>query len=392
MNHGYCIKAKLRMSSFKPKIAIIGASGFVGSALVERLFFNKGYDFGAFIHSYGNAARLTRFPIRLKAIDILNYNQVNRALYGYNIVINCSKGGSAEMLNGLKNIIKASKKNMIKKFIHISSVAIYGDDPPPETKDEAAKPDPGSNLYGTYKFKQENMVFKLHTSGIPSIILCPGNIIGPYSIFLLEAAQKLLSKEIVLVDDGVYPTNLIHVDNLVEAILTAIETEEAWGERYFINEIEQTTWKEFYEELMKILGLSFQIKSISRDEVLKCLRKDKSHYGFSDNIRILVSGEFREALSMFPAFEKLNRLAYKLFARLNPNIQIKLRQKLEKPINIEKEIPGINLDNRYIKVQIRQYYHSPEKIVNKLNYTPLLNYEQRMRSIESWFRYINIVN
>jgi nucleoside-diphosphate-sugar epimerase len=35
----------------KRKIAIFGASGFVGSALVERLFFDKGYEFKPLIHS-----------------------------------------------------------------------------------------------------------------------------------------------------------------------------------------------------------------------------------------------------------------------------------------------------------------------------------------------------
>jgi len=374
---------------FRPKIAIFGASGFVGSALVERLFFDKSYDFKAFIHGFGNASRIARLPIKLEPLDILDYLQTNRVLNGCNIVVNCSRGGTPIMIKGLKNIIKACKKNKIKKFIHIGSIAIYGDNPSPESSNETASPDPGSNLYGITKLKQDKMIFELHASGIPSVILCPSNISGPYSTFVLSAAQKLLSNDILLVDDGKYPTNLIHVDNLVEAILTAVQSDECWGERYFINEIEKTTWKEFYEELKEMLDLDIELRSVSRDEVLTNLNKTKKGSRFADYLRVLKSREFRETLSVFSTFKKFNDFACNTFYRLHPDTQHKLRQKLTGPSVIEKESTRINLNDPHIRVQARQIYHSPQKILSEINYAPLLNYQQRKETAESWFKFIN---
>ena len=373
----------------KPKIAIFGASGFVGSALVERIFFDKGYEFKALIHSFGNAARLARLPIQLTPVDILDFNQVNSALQGCNVVVNCSRGGAPTMMKGLRNIVKACKHNKIEKFIHIGSIAIYGQNPPPESSDESASPDPGSDLYGITKLEQDKMILELHASGTPSIILCPSNISGPYSPFVRGAARKIIDNEIMLVDGGMNYTNLIHVDNLVEAILAAVQSDEGWGERYFINEVEKTTWKEFYEELREILNLNIELQSVPRERVLTNLKKGGDKKGFKGSMKILKSREFREAMSVFPAFKKFNAFACNLFYRLHPDFQNKLLHKLTGPMIIKEDSPRINFDDPHIRVQVRQVYHSPQKIISKLKYAPLLDYRQRKKTTGDWFQFIN---
>jgi len=375
---------------FKPRIAIFGASGFVGSALIERLFFDKGYDFVPFIHSFGNAARLARLPIELKPIDILDVNQVNKALAGCNVVVNCSRGSTAMMIKGLKNMIDSSRKNKVEKFIHIGSIAIYGENPPSRSKNETASPRPGDNKYGVMKLKQDEMVFKLHASGIPSMILCPSNISGPYSPFVMGAAQKLLSNEIMLVDDGKYPTNLIHVDNLVESILSAVESDKGWGERYFINEIEQTTWREFYEELKEILGIKTELRSISRESVINAMDKPLNGFRLSQILGIISSREFRNAMSKVPAFKKMEDFAADMFFRQKADIQDKIRRRLTGPVSIKKETDTLDITAPLMRVQVRQVFHSPEKIMSNLKYSPLLTYEQRRETTASWFKFINM--
>jgi nucleoside-diphosphate-sugar epimerase len=217
------------------------------------------------------------------------------------------------MIKGLRNVIKASKQNKIEKFIHIGSIAIYGDNPAADSGFETAIPNPGTNSYGAMKLKQDQVVFGLHASGVPSIILCPSNISGPYSVFVLNAVERLLSDEIVLVDEGKYPTNLIHVDNLVEAILAAIESDKGWGERYFINEVEKTTWREFFEELKQMLGLTIEFKSVSRDEALNRLERKQNNNTISHNARLLLSRDVRNALTVLPALKSRGRCFQHIF-------------------------------------------------------------------------------
>lgn len=375
----------------RKKIAVFGASGFVGSALCERLFFEGEYPFVALIHKFGGAERIARFPIEIAPVDILGYSEVLNVLKGCEIVINCSRGDSRVMLNGLKNIIRAAKETNIRKFIHLSSVAIYGDDPPTESGDERCVPDPKGNLYGVEKLEQDKLVLELHKSGIDSIILCPSNIIGPYSGFCINVLERLLSKKIVLVDSGQYPCNLIHVDNLVEAMLLVLKNDAGWGERYFINGKERTTWREFYEAIAKKVGLAnYEFRSVTREEVIGALESNGRSQNLRDLFKLLLSGEFRRNLCRVELFKRANDMASNMFYNLSPSFQRYLRRKLERPIVIEKS-PDFDLKDQYIKVQIRRVYHSPEKAMKTFGYNPLLNFGEGMETIKSWLKFANLI-
>ena len=87
------------------------------------------------------------------------------------------------MLKGIESLVAGAKAAKIRKFIHLSSIAIYGQDPAPDSVTEAGKPAPVDS-YGRTKLRQDKAVLELHRSGIPSYLLVPGNISGPYSRFV----------------------------------------------------------------------------------------------------------------------------------------------------------------------------------------------------------------
>jgi nucleoside-diphosphate-sugar epimerase len=386
------------------KIAIVGASGFLGAALTERLHFTGRYPFTPIIHSFGRAWRLARFPIEIRRANILDYEETRKAIAGHNVVVNCTRGGEAVLKNGLRNITRAARETGVQKFIHISSLAIYGPDPPPETATEQATPDPGEGDYGAHKLWQDEWVLNEHRSGLRSVILCPSVISGPYSSFVFRAAETLVTNDLVLVDDGVHPCNLIHVDNLIEAILTATGSESGFGERYHINEVEPVTWRDFFGELQDILGVNYQIPSISRDEIKRAQRpRTNSDYSLGRNLKSLLSKDFRRGLCAVPILRKLNDSAYRRFESLQPQTQSKLRRFLKGPATLAKETANLEVDlsgqsqeettrNRLIRAQYRTVYHSPEKLVRVLGYKPFLNREQRKQSLEEFLKFTNFAN
>lgn len=373
------------------KIGILGASGFVGAALCERLHFEGGHEFVAFIHSSGNAARIARLPITLRLLDLMDQPGVAKALADCAVVVNCSRGNRETMSRGMANLVTAARTLRPAKFIHVGSMAIYGDDPPPDSATEAGVPTPGLNEYGVVKLRQDSMVLELHRAGVPSYILCPANIDGPYSTFTRGLVERLLRGPLPLVDGGRYPTNLIHVDNLVEAILCAVrDSGTGAGRRYFVNQDEAVSWRELYENLGRRLGFTPSFVDVTRAEVLPKLRPRPVPTGVVDHAKIAMSGEFRSALSMMPAFRWLNDTARATFDRLPASAQQAVRARMARPITIRKKSSGPALDDQYVRVQVRQVYHSPELLRRSLGYQPVLTCEQGMTTTVSWLQFIDV--
>jgi len=371
------------------KLAVIGASGFVGSALCERLWFENAHSFTPFIHDAGNAARLARLPIKLRPLDLLDAGQVSAALEGHTTVINCSRGSDALMIQGLGNLIKAAKRNRIQQFIHISSTAIYGDDPPPASADESCPAEPGANSYGIQKKRQDDMVFALHGSGLPCWIFCPGNISGAFSAVSLGLAQALRSGVMGLVDGGLTPCNLVHVDNLVEAMLTALRNGQGSGERYFVNELTPVTWKQYFDDLLALSNLQCEYMPVARESILGLFAKQPSA-GVVEHFKIALSGEFRKGLMIMPVLQKLDAFAQQNFALLPRTVQQKARRHLQRPVVIRQEpvATGFSVQDVWVRAQIRRSFHSPQKAVQQLGFQPVLSYQRGLENIVRWLEFV----
>lgn len=380
----------------KPRIAIVGASGFVGAALIERLYFDPAwkdrFEFTAFIHGFGNAARITRLPVKIQPLDLLDYEGVRTALTGFDAVINCTRGDAALMLKGLRNLGQAAKQDGVRKFVHLSSVTIYGEDPTPDSAHEDAPLNPRRSAYGDIKAEQDDMVFGFHQGGLNSIILCPSNIGGPYSGLIIDGVAKLLAGEIVLVDEGRYPTNIVHVDNLVEAMLVAVQSDKGWGERYFVNEAEPVTWKQFFGDLAAMVGIEPKFPLVTRDEVLRHMQAGvPSKPGLKSQAGAILSTEFREGLSVVPAFKNMNDSAKRALNSLSPAWQDRIRRRIARPTIIHPVRNTRSLDHKLTTVQVRRVFHSPEKITKQLGYQTLLDRPRGNETTRRWLEFANLV-
>ena len=374
-------------------IGILGASGFVGSALCERLYFQGRRDFIPFIRSSGNAWRLSRLGgLRLRSLDITDRAQVFEAVGACDVVVNCALGNDAAMFQGLQNVLDAARNVGLRRFVHLSSIAIYGQDPPPESTTEAAKPDPSENAYGIAKLRQDEMVMKLHRAGVPCYILCPGNITGPYSFFARGMVEWLAAGPVPLVDQGRYPSNLVHVDNLVEAVLRAVDADGGAGVRYFVNEVRPVSWRQLFQDLSRLLGAQYAFTDVSRDEVLPHVRRVDRRPTLASKLRLALAEQSREALSALPIFGWLNASAAAGFRKLPARAQMRIKERLQWPVRIPKVADsGPRLDDRYVTVQTRRVYHSPERLQTTLGWEPPLSYETGLDTLAAWLRFAGIV-
>ena len=235
------------------KILVTGASGFLGGRLVERLFFSEGTPFRAMAHQPGRSMRLARLPVDIAWCDLTQPEQVASAMEGCDVVVHCAYGASGMpadnrrvTVDGTRVLADAAVAQGVRRFIHISSVAVYSYTPPLNVT-ESTPLVRSRDAYCRDKVEAENIIWeRIRRHGLPGVVLRMGNIYGPFSgPWTIRPLQHIREGIACLVDEGFHDSNMVFVDNAVEAILLAIREDGAAGQAFFITD-DPASWQEFY--------------------------------------------------------------------------------------------------------------------------------------------------
>ncbi|WP_312395088.1 NAD(P)H-binding protein [Chryseobacterium sp.] len=104
------------------KVAVIGATGFVGTQVVNELV-NRGYEVEAIVRDASKVAQNEK--VTAKSVDVNNVNELADALKGNDAVISSFNAGWSnpnlyeDFLNGSVNIEKAVEESGVKRFITV---------------------------------------------------------------------------------------------------------------------------------------------------------------------------------------------------------------------------------------------------------------------------------
>ncbi|HQC07550.1 MAG TPA: NAD(P)H-binding protein [Kaistella chaponensis] len=104
------------------KVAVIGATGFVGTQVVKELA-NRGYFVEAIVRDISKVSENAN--VTAKSVNVNNTDELAEALQGNDAVINTFNAGWTnpnlynDFLNGSRNIEKAVEKSGVKRFITV---------------------------------------------------------------------------------------------------------------------------------------------------------------------------------------------------------------------------------------------------------------------------------
>ncbi|MHC4134106.1 MAG: NAD-dependent epimerase/dehydratase family protein [Planctomycetota bacterium] len=369
------------------RVAIVGASGFVGTHLVEVLRAKGGYDVQPWIHSTGNAWALARRGAALEIVDVTSARQVRNAMKGCHYVVNCARNGNAVMIKGLKNMLSAARSHGVERFVHLSSVAVYGEPPPPESALEDAPAQPAPATYGAVKLRQDDMVEAAARAGLPCVTLCPPNITGAGSYALMMLVDSIRDGKLVLVDEGRLAANWVDVRNLVHAIELGFTCTPVDGRRIFVTDDVDTTWKDTVEALAPLAECELPLPSVSKEEAARLVpQEERKRLNPIRSLLHLVSGDVRAAMRKDPIFAKVDRALRGSVGIFPTSVEDKLRLWIAGPTRVAKVDGRGPVDVRMIETQLREVRHKCIKAREVLKYDPPHSFAESMRIFGAWYR------
>ena len=369
------------------KVAILGASGFVGSTLFEYLTRHTDHELLPFAHSSGGASCLAHLGLSLKQVDMLDRNALADALEGVDYVLNCARGNKEVMVTGMENLVRAARKAKVRKLVHLSSVAVYGDPPHPDSTNEDAPASPAPASYGAIKLTQDELIQRAAEDGLGAVILCPPNIIGPYSDYVLDILQSIERSRFKLIDDGRHPISVIDVINLCSAFVSALESNVADGRRLFICQPESTTWLDMYHALEPVLRQPFDLPSVAESEYLATLSPTPSAQPtVSGNaLTHLVSDEVRTAIRLHPTWAAIEGAAKGAVRRIGGRTEDYMRDVAVGPMRVDQAVKARNEDTPLIAQQLRKVHHNPARAASDIDFVPPLSFDQSMARFRQWY-------
>ena len=126
-----------------------------------------------------------KLQLEIVKADLLDLSSLREAIDGCDLVFHCAAvvretGDRNEFfrtnVKGTENILRISSDTGVKKFIHFSSVAMYGMNPPDRT-DETTSYQPCGNLYCDTKIAAEKAVWAAHQEAkLPVVVIRPANV------------------------------------------------------------------------------------------------------------------------------------------------------------------------------------------------------------------------
>ncbi|RMB63840.1 SDR family oxidoreductase [Dokdonia sinensis] len=238
------------LSSLKnTRVLVTGAAGFIGSNLCEFLI-----EHGAMVTGLDNYA--TGHKKNLDAVmsherftfingDIRDMEVCKRAVSQVDYVLHQAALGSVPRsiqdpvtsnevnVGGFLNMLVAAKDNGIKRFVYAASSSTYGDNASlPKEEDVIGKP---LSPYAITKYVNELYADVFHkTYGLDSIGLRYFNVFGrkqdpngAYAAVIPKFVMQLLKHESPVINgDGSFSRDFTYVDNVIQANILAMLTED----------------------------------------------------------------------------------------------------------------------------------------------------------------------
>lgn len=264
------------------KILITGASGFIGSFIVEEAL-RRGMETWAGVRASSSRKYLTDERIHFIDLDFSSQEKLENALRGHEFDYVVHAAGVTKSLHeadffatntqGTINLVEAilHLKMPLKRFIYMSSLSIYGAirEQQPYTEiqeDDVPKP---NTAYGKSKLQAEKFLDSIG-SEFHYVILRPTGVYGPreHDYFLLaKSIKKHLDFAVGFKRQDI---TFIYVEDVVQAIFLSLD-HALDGRKFFLSDGNVYSSTDFSDLVHDALGSPWWLRMRAPLWVLKVI-------------------------------------------------------------------------------------------------------------------------
>jgi nucleoside-diphosphate-sugar epimerase len=243
---------------------VTGATGFVGRHLARRLL-SQGRHVRVLCRaqSVGKLSPETRERAEIGFGDLRDDEGVRRAMRGVRRVFHCaahvSDWGSAERyfavnVTGTERMLDAACREGVDRFVHLSSIAVFGV-PSPPSFDDASPYGTARDLYSRTKIAGERAALRAHQErGLRVAVLRPAVVYGPMGSWAEEPVAMMRAGKMFLIAGGRGTCHPCYIENLLDAMALAAEHPRAIGNAYIVGDDEPISFAEYFDHLARIIG------------------------------------------------------------------------------------------------------------------------------------------
>ena len=242
------------------KAFVTGATGFVGSHLVDLLLKN-GFEVYCLRRKTSSIKWLEGKNVNYVFGDIYSNDVLEEAIkevdYVFHVagLVKAKNKEAFEKGNNLatKNLIEITARvnPNIKKFVHVSSLAVCGPNLGDEPLTEEFIPRP-ITTYGRTKREAEKEVLKFRDK-IPVVIVRPPAIYGPRDTEIFVYFKTFSGGLNSIIGFGDKYLSLLHINDVVNGIYLAAIKETKSGDVFFISSDREYNWDEISRAASKAM-------------------------------------------------------------------------------------------------------------------------------------------
>ncbi len=234
-------------------VLVTGASGFIGSHLVDRLL-AEGASVRCLLRATSPRGGGARYLPAAGAIpvlgDLLTGAGVAEAAEGASVIFHVAGvtkalrpadiyAGNVTTTQNLLRAIPAGET----RLIHVSSLAAVGPSPDGAPLDENATPHPLTH-YGKSKLAGEEAVRDSRWA-CQATVVRPPVVYGPRDTDVFQVFKAAAAGLLVRIGQAESYFSFIYVDDLVDGLILAAERPQTAGRAYFLANREPASWSEF---------------------------------------------------------------------------------------------------------------------------------------------------